>query len=653
MLSPYFALLMLVYSVFSFAAIGDQTLLEARKAYDKKNELVLTSYVDELKSQNYILAPYADYWLMLLRMEDAENQEVKDFLQQYQNFPFVDRVRGEWLKKLGKQQDWQTFAAELPNFHRDDHAVACYAAYSASLLGDLVKLEHARKLWFVSIEQPNHCHALFELMQQKRMLTEEDIWMKLRLALQANKINLAKNVATKLSNYQSSQLKLFDRVYSDPIGVLSKKILSSKTRLGRELNLYALEQVAKKDTKLAVKHFKKLESFFQLEEIQYFYALLATQAARKHESNAVAWFKATENFALSEDQLAWYVRAALRQGDWSDVLIAIEKMQTPQVEEAAWRYWKGRALKALNKTQEANVLLAKLAGERHYYGWLAAEEINGLMSITTADYKVGDEDVKKVALIAAVQRSEALQNVEMRAEAKAEWSWATQGLDDRQLLAAAEYAYQKQWYDLAIATADKTTTMHDFSLRYPTPFRDLMKSSTKSFDLDEAWVYGLVRQESRFMHFAKSNVGAAGLMQVMPATAKWVAKRAGWHNYRQDMIHDLDTNVQLGTYYMRYVVDLMSGQALLATAAYNAGPGRAKKWMSNVPLEGAIYAESIPFSETRAYVQKVMANAYLYSAKLGLPVISLKERMGVIPAIGAEIKPAEDATAIVNEAVSE
>jgi len=184
--------------------------------------------------------------------------------------------------------------------------------------------------------------------------------------------------------------------------------------------------------------------------------------------------------------------------------------------------------------------------------------------------------------------------------------------------------------------------VHDYKLRYPTPYRDLIHTSASNAQVDEAWVYGLTRQESRFMHYAKSGVGASGLMQLMPATAKWAAHRMGMHDYRNEMIHNLNTNIALGTFYMRHTLDLMDGQAVMATAAYNAGPSRAKQWMGKKPLEASIYIETIPFLETRTYVQKVMANAHFYALRLGTKVQTLKSRLGVVPASNkAEVMTAE------------
>jgi soluble lytic murein transglycosylase len=309
-------------------------------------------------------------------------------------------------------------------------------------------------------------------------------------------------------------------------------------------------------------------------------------------------------------------------------------MQPKQLEEGAWRYWKARALKEQNRTSEANAIFSPLAKERHYYGWLAADELESMLGNPDENYTVTDAEVTAVASQPAIKRAIEFQRLDMRWEAKSEWVWATRNFSDQQLLAAAEYAMRQKWYDIAISTADNTKKIHDYNLRYPTPYRDLMRMSANSEGLDEAWVYGLTRQESRFMHYAKSGVGASGLMQLMPATAKWVAKRLGMDNFSHDMVHVVGTNIEIGTHYMRHTLDLLNGQAVLATAAYNAGPSRAKRWMASEPLEGAIYMETIPFSETRNYVQKVMANAHFYAPRLGTPMQTLKSRLGIIPGSG-------------------
>jgi soluble lytic murein transglycosylase len=224
----------------------------------------------------------------------------------------------------------------------------------------------------------------------------------------------------------------------------------------------------------------------------------------------------------------------------------------------------------------------------------------------------------------------ALIRADLRLDGLREWNWALTGMTDRQLLAAADFARRNEVIDRAINTADRTQAEHDFVQRYPTPFLAQVEPRARNVALDPAWVYGLMRQESRFIMDAKSSAGAKGLMQLMPATAKWVARKIGMDNYHPGRVTEMDTNVTLGTSYMRMVLDGLDDHPLLASAAYNAGPGRARKWRAETPLEGAIYAETIPFSETRDYVKKVMANATHYAAVMGIATPSLTARLGII-----------------------
>jgi soluble lytic murein transglycosylase len=626
------------------AAAGDAEFLQARAAYDKKNAIALSEFVLQLQNQDYILAPYADYWLMLLNLEDADNQTVTDFLATYSEYPFADRLRGEYLKKLAKNQDWENFSGEIYNYQLEDSAVACYAAESSAILGDVSVLQGAKSLWLQPKEQASNCASLYDRMQANGALNEEDIWARFRLALADSRISLAKAIVKRSKTFEANQYSLIDKTYASPSVVLAKKNISFKTKFGRELNLFALNRIAKTNSQQALSAFNKVGDLFQPEDRSYFYGRLALQAAQRQEPQALQWFQKADKTELNKDQLAWFARSALRGKNWPVVLSAIAKMEPAQAEEGAWRYWKARALKVKNQTLEANILFAKLSTERHFYGWLAQEELEGFMSAPLSTYKVTDLEVEEIANTPAFQRAEALQRVDLKWEAKSEWALATRDFDDKQLLAAAEFAARNKWYDLAIITADKTTETHDFELRYPTPYRDLMKPAAGEQGVDEAWVYGITRQESRFMHYAKSGVGAAGLMQLMPATAKWAAPRAGISNYHNGMIHELDTNIALGTYYMSHTLEIFNGQEVMATAAYNAGPSRAKKWVAEIPLEGAIYAETIPFSETRSYVQKVMANAHLYATRLGLKAIPLKKRLGIIPSSSGLVTGGEDNT---------
>ena len=632
-------LLTITVSTQTFALSDEALFQHARESYAAKNEIALADDASQLKTQQYLLAPYVDYWLMLLKLEQARDEEVQNFLAQNVDMPFDDRVRGEWLKKLAKQQNWDAFFEEYANFQRDDVAVQCYALLGHTQLGDTDVSSQTKSLWLTTTDLPSNCNQLFDVMQKKGDLSVDDIWARFRLALQDGKLSLAKNIATRLPSIDAANLKLLDRANLTPQLIFDKKSVSFKSRFGLELNLYALDRLARTKLDDAISSYKDVQNSFDPDSRAFGWGRIAYHAARSHHPQTLNFYALAKNVRLDKEQLAWEVRAALRAKDWPVVLSTIAAMQAKQSEEGVWRYWKARALKeqatqGSGQQAEANAIFSKLSTERHYYGWLAADELESAMGSPDEPYVISENEITAIVSLPAIKRALELQRLDLRWEAKSEWVWATHNFDDKQLLAAAEYAARQKWYDIAIITADNTKQIHDFSLRYPTPYRDLMRSSANNVNIDEAWVYGLTRQESRFMHYAKSGVGASGLMQLMPATAKWAAKRMGMYSYSHDKIHDLSTNIDIGAYYMRYTLDLMGGQAVMATAAYNAGPSRAKRWMASEPLEAAIYIETIPFSETRNYVQKVMANATFYAPRLGTKIQSLKSRLGVIPGSG-------------------
>ena len=401
----------------------------------------------------------------------------------------------------------------------------------------------------------------------------------------------------------------------------------------RAIVLFALQRLAKQSLDLAATRWIRIAPYFPAPEQHYFYGRLAYEAARDLDDRALQWYRAAANTPLSEQQFAWRVRAALRAQDWSEVLASINAMGEQQQLDAAWRYWKARALQAMGKTPEARNIYVPLSSEYHFYGLLAGEELSDtpVLSAAMTTYKPDSHAIADMEARPGVQRTLALYRMGLRSEALEEWRWVVRNLNDRELITAAEIARRNEMYDRAIGAADMTVSVHDFSLRYLAPYREVLQEHIQEHGLEEAWVYGLMRQESRFVSSAKSGAGAAGLMQIMPATARWVANKLGLKSYRKSLIHQLDTNLRLGTYYMKSVLTQFDDSPVLATAAYNAGPRRARQWRGDKPMEGAVYTESIPFDETRDYVKKVMSNTMFYSIQFNAPMRSLKKRLGIVP----------------------
>jgi soluble lytic murein transglycosylase len=568
------------------------------------------------------------YWQLSPRIEQAAVEDVRAFLVAHRDSPLSERLRYEWLKSLGRRGEWELFNAELPLLVNEDLEITCYSLQSRLRVNASETLPEIRPLWFVARDLPESCTPLFEALVAAGMLTNDNLWTRFRLALEVGQVSLARSIAQWLPAGQAPEPKLLETIASNPAGYLDRPQLPDlKSRANRETVLFAVHRLARTSPQQAARYWTKFEERFSPEERAYAWGMIAYLGAMRHHPEALVWFARAGD--LSDLQLAWKTRAALRARDWQQVLAAIGAMTGKESSDPAWRYWKARSLKALGRADEAVELLKPLAAEFNFYGQLALEELGGKITVPAA-WKPREEEVRAMAKHAGLRRALLLYRLNLRLDANREWQWAIRGLDDKQLLAASEIALRNELYDRAINTADRTVALHDFHLRYLAPYRDVLNVHTTQLELDEAWVYGLIRQESRFIPNAKSHAGASGLMQLMPGTAKWVAGKLGLKDWRWTHVTEVDTNVSLGTWYLKHVLEVLDGQPVLASAAYNAGPGRARAWRPEVAIEGSVYAETIPFNETRDYVKRVMANASYYAHNFSQPAQPLKQRLGTI-----------------------
>lgn len=621
-------------------ADSDADFLAVRDAFRAGNAVRLERLAQRFKHSP--MEVYVSYYRLRLGLENADVGQVKSFLARDEDTPLIDQLRGEWLKVLGKNQQWDSFDAEYPRLLNENTELTCYALQSRRRSHEQEALREARMLWFNSSGQPESCGPLFDAALSAGIITGQDVWQRMRLTLEAGNVTLAKKLSEHLGGDLAVSAAALGRAAADADRYLEKVQLENASQGQRAVALFALHRLAKQSPDLAYGHWKRVATFFTEGEQDYFYGWLGHEAARKLDSRALQWFGKTTAVPRNAQQAAWRVRAALRAQDWAEVLASVNAMSEQQQREDAWRYWKARALLALNKHVEAQKLLAPLSVEYHFYGQLADEELAAtpVMSKAPTTYKPDKQDIAAMLALPGIQRTLALYRMDMRKEARDEWRWTLRNFNDQELLTAAEIARRNEMYDRAIGAAERTVNVHDFSLRFLAPYRDAMQTHIREYGLEEAWVYGLMRQESRFATSAKSSVGAAGLMQVMPSTADWIAKKMGWKSYRQSMLHQIDTNLKLGTYYLKNVMSALDDSPVLASAAYNAGPGRARRWRGDTPMEGAIYAETIPFDETRDYVKKVMSNTVYYASQFNAAQMPLKQRLGVIAGKAADNRQA-------------
>jgi soluble lytic murein transglycosylase len=615
------------------ASGADDAVVGAFDAYRAGDPMRFSRHAAKL--ERHVLSPWIEYWTLSLRLEDAQAPEVRAFLSAHEDTYVAELLRGEWLKVLGSRADWPEFERELARYGREDLEIRCYSLASRMASKDQSALVEALGMWLEPRALPPGCGPLADALWKDNHLQVADVWQRVRVLFQNGQITAAKDALGYLPKAESPDERLLAEAARQPRRVLQRLPANMNRRANREVVVLAVIRYARTDPEGAAAALEgPLAKRLPQEDLRYLWARVGHEAARMHHEEALKWYARAGDAELDDEQLAWKVRAALRRGHWSTVRDAIDRMSPQGRRDPAWTYWYARALAARGEETGARAYYLRLAGEPHFYGLLANEELGNFFALPEVNHSPSDEDVARAERNPGLARAMELIRLGMRTEGVREWLFSIRYLPDEELLAAAELAHRAGIYDRAIHTADRTQRKHNFSLRYPAPFQEVFREYAKTHGLDEAWVLGLVRQESRFIVDARSSAGAAGLMQLMPRTARYVASRIGMRNYRPRDVTQVSTNIGLGTGYMKIVLDKL-GHPVLASAAYNAGPSRARRWRDARPMEGAIYAETIPFGETRDYVKRVMANAVLYSAVMNDNPTPLKVRLGTILPPGA------------------
>ena len=617
---------------------GDDTLLEMQQAFRKGDRKKLEQLLPAVRG--HALEPWAAYWELKARLNEATSQEVQAFMQRYAGSYQEDRLRNDWLLLLGQRREWGQFADLHPHYRMsDDREVRCYALLIGQIKGTAPAsaADDVRSNWYALRDADDGCtHAAGELYSYKK-LSALDIWRKARLGAEANRSRVVRAAVEIVAPEVLTQLK---EVLDAPSKYLLARNMAG-SRVRQELVLLALIKLASGDPDSAAHQLdSKWSEYLSAEERNWAWGVIGKSAAQKLSGSAHGYFSnVTRNSHLNDDLLGWKVRAALRAGQWKAVRNVVDAMGAEARQDSTWVYWKARAMLATKPSEadraEARQLLEGIAGTRGFYEQLALEELGQRITVPPAPAPLTAEEKAAARANPGLNRGLYAILLGLRSEGVREWNYTTNlhtpgGMADRELLAAADFACQREVWDRCINTSERTKTVTDMAQRFPMPFRAAVVERAQGIGLDPAYVYGLIRQESRFIMDARSHVGASGLMQVMPATARWTARKIGLTGFTADQITDRDTNITIGTAYLKLALDDFAGSMPMAAAAYNAGPGRPRSWRNGPVLDAAIWAENVPFAETRDYVKKVLANTTNYAAMLTGQPQSLKARLGTV-----------------------
>ena len=562
-------------------------------------------------SESKVLSDYSQYQSAIDATKRGDDAWVQQFLSQASDSAMAENVRNEWLKTLGARGQWDLFRQEFSKLNAAGVAqeVQCYADLSS---GNYSK---AAELVRVTGKLPAGCTRLVESAAASGRLNTNDAWRRVRGLLSNSQTTDARNLAAALGSPLEGGAQ----------GATEYSLLSV---IGKDARKSASAAATLSD----------MESDLSREQRSFAWGVLGHYHAQSQNMpTALSYYgRVSDRKQLTDEQFEWYARAALRLQRWTELSGIIQQMPDNLQKDPTWQYWLGRSYAAQGNQSRAKDMYEKAAASgRNFYAVLAGEElgrrVNTKNNVSDADKK----DVRRMADDGAIKRalvlfknSQSSNDAKMRRQAQAEWRFATRDFNEDNLLTAAQVAFENQFYDMAINSADRTERKLNYNLRYLSPFKETTVRYASQAGIDPAWVYGLIRQESRFVMGAQSSVGAQGLMQVMPATAREIAGKIGMSSSE---LYTMDGNIRMGTWYMADAKRRLQNNEVMATAGYNAGPGRARNWQASTPLEGAIYAETIPFTETRDYVKKVMTNATFYASLFNEPQTSLKQRMGTVP----------------------
>ena len=628
------------------ADAADAVIIDMSQAFQKADRKKLATLLPQAKG--HVLEPWAAFWELRVRLGDASDAEIRSFLQRYAGTYQEDRMRNDWLVVLGERREWTQFEREYALYRmRDDKDIECYARLLEVQQKDLnagsSPIEDIRRTWLNMRQADEGCtYAVSQLLKQHKF-NPEDVWLKARLSVENNRKVPAREALKLVSEHS---MALLDELTANGSRFFSQRAASLGAESAEWMTL-ALIKAASADPENAIKLLQsKSASALNSEQKQWVWGVIGKQAAQQFDDKALDYFAGAGNAALSDDILAWKVRAALRSGKtpaWPIVQSAIDAMSSAGQKEPSWVYWRARAWmgqQAAGSPPSAQALAAlqSIAGPQGFYEQLASEELGKKIAVPPRPIPPQTQETAAAKANPSLQRALYAIKIGLRQDGVREWNYATGLVDsagqrgrlnERERLAAAQLACDLAIWDRCINTSERSVQM-DAVQRYPMPFKDDVVEAANRIGLSPAYVYGLIRQESRFILDAQSSVGASGLMQIMPATAKWTAKKIGLKNFYPGQLQQRQVNIAIGTNYLKLVLDNFQGSMPMAAAAYNAGPSRPRRWRNGPQMEGAAWAECIPFSETRDYVKKVLSNTTMYAALIQSEPQSLKARLGTI-----------------------
>ena len=615
----------LAFSSPAVAAPKDD-LRRANKAYKASNLSAFDRAAPRL--QNGAFAPLAGYWRALLLLRREHPQAVIDFIEETGSSYFADSARAELLRYFARRDLWESYerhlaAAAAADFSPPACAEVLHRVRAAKTADNVAFVKNA---WFGDKLRGALCSRAYRAARRAGLLDDDDLWRKLRATAGDYKLSAARRVLRIFPDLVSYR-KLRNVARNARRYVAAKHGL--RTRAERELVIVSAMVAARLHPDLARRRWLLFAPHFSPAENDSAWRAIGIWSAKWHKNHALDSFRRARDSAFADETpaidsaldeaRAWRLRAALLADDAAEVARVFEWMSPSQRRVSAWRYWRADALKKTGAAPRAVALWRDLAREEDdFYGLLARAQIKTPQIARVRAPAADPDKMAEARADADLAIAIALEKANWKTLARKIWRHKAARLPRPAQGAAARLAAENDWFLASIDAAERAggADLHD--LRYPLAHRELIENATSKFALDKAFVFGLIRQESRFAAAAVSHANARGLMQLLPSTALATARRHRYNRYRLSRLTRPETNILVGSAFLSDLAAEWKGDPVLTAAAYNAGGRRVRGWRRrNGVSDLLVFIETIPIIETRLYVKHLLANRVHYAARFG------------------------------------
>ena len=569
----------------------------------------------------YPLYPYLEYAELRRRIGTLPRRDVEAFLRRYDDDLLGLRLRNAWLDTLAAKQRWEDYLQFTTDATSATSERQCERAWAMLKSGDTARaMDATTRIWLSPKSLPKVCDRLFSAWMGRGNPDSDVAWRRFHLAISADQLQLARYLLRFLDPAQRKDAELCLTIRQRPSVVGERARFARDNPRAPQLVEYGLSRLAAQDAAAARGLFSEYtrDGYLTEEAQRVLSRRIASGLARTSNSTAVEWALGLDAAIRGEELSEDIVRYAMRDGEWRQITEVLHVVPEPLSRQSRWRYWTSRSLEAAGMSANAPEVRPEyeaLSTERSYYGFLAADRIGAGYTMQHEPVPVGARELDRIAGHPGIRRARELWLIGEQLNSRREWFHTMSRLSDEERVAAGKLAATWGWYPLSIGALIAAEDWNDLELRFPLAYDEEFSNAARQTRIDETLLYAIARQESAFNASIRSPAGALGLMQLMPATAQQTARRAGIrYQGTQDLLNP-STNVSLGSRYMRSMLDDFQQNRILAAAAYNAGPARVRRWLRTMPpeVEHDIFVETIPFRETRQYVQNVLSFAVIYA----------------------------------------